>query len=176
MRKRNKSGLKVRKPVSVLNRPLKADFGGLFKALANALAHSLTLKWEELLPDLAAASAALGLREEPAQLAWLLIRRSLAQAVFEIVGQTPQITPSIGALEQNQSLTDQIDNELASLDTEITRDFFQHPEKLEIVSVLRERITGWLLALGINSASGKRCAETRAGLRLQFAPRVAHAS
>lgn len=42
----------LQKPVSVLNKPLKADVPGLFKALAKAAKDGFTGKWDELAPDL----------------------------------------------------------------------------------------------------------------------------
>ncbi len=45
--------LKTKKPVSVLFKPLKADFKDLFKALAKGIGHTATGKWAELAADTA---------------------------------------------------------------------------------------------------------------------------
>ena len=80
--------LKVQKPVSVLFKPVKADFKDLFKALAKGVGHTATGKWAELGGDAVEALSALGLATEPGELAFLLIRRSLTMAVFELVGDS----------------------------------------------------------------------------------------
>jgi hypothetical protein len=43
--------LQVKKPVSALFKPVKADFKGLFKALAKGVGHTATGKWIELGSD-----------------------------------------------------------------------------------------------------------------------------
>src|SRR5215210_627417 len=80
--------LKVKKPVSVLFKPVKADFKDLLKALAKGVGHTATGKWIELGGDAVETLSALGLATEPGELAYLLIRRSLTVAVFELVGDS----------------------------------------------------------------------------------------
>src|SRR5919106_4674959 len=77
--------LTVKKPVSALFKPVKADFKDLFKALAKGVGHTATGKWVELGGDTVEALSALGLATEPGELAFLLIRRSLTMAVFKLV-------------------------------------------------------------------------------------------
>src|SRR6185503_20993289 len=80
--------LKVKKPVPVLFKPVKADFKDLFKALAKGVGHTATGKWVELGADAVEALAALGVATEPGELAFLLIRRSLITAAFELLGDS----------------------------------------------------------------------------------------
>jgi hypothetical protein len=64
--------LKVKKPVPVLFKRVKADFKDLFKALAKGVGHTATGKWIELGTDAVDALSALGLATEPGELAFLL--------------------------------------------------------------------------------------------------------
>src|SRR5258708_2661671 len=80
--------VKVQKPVSILFKPVKADFKDLFKALAKGIGHGATGKWVELGADAVEALSSLGLTTEPGELAFLLIRRSLTLALFELVGDS----------------------------------------------------------------------------------------
>ena len=66
--------MKVKKAVSVLFKPVKADFKDLFKALAKGVGHTATGKWVELGTDAVETLSALGLATEPGELAFLLIR------------------------------------------------------------------------------------------------------
>src|ERR671918_1167510 len=80
--------LKIKKPVSALFKPVKADFKDLFKALAKGVGHTATGKWTELGSDAVETLSALGVATEPGELAFLLIRRSLTMAVFELMGDS----------------------------------------------------------------------------------------
>src|SRR5829696_7434217 len=102
--------LKVKKPVSVLFKPVKADFKDLLKALAKGVGHTATGKWVELGADAVEALAALGLATEPGELVYLLIRRSLTMAVFELVGDSASQL-SDAAITDADALVDSLDLE-----------------------------------------------------------------
>jgi len=77
----------VSEPISVLERDLKADAGGLFKALGKSILHIGTGKFWELASDASEAAAALGLKADPGGLTWYLIRRSLQKAMLSLVDE-----------------------------------------------------------------------------------------
>src|SRR5215213_9887830 len=91
--------LKVQKPVPVLFKPVKADFKDLFKALAKGVGHTATGKWIELGTDAVDALSAIGLATEPGELAFLLIRRSLTIAVFDLLGDSASQLSGTAAAE-----------------------------------------------------------------------------
>src|ERR1041384_7622801 len=100
--------LKVKKPVSTLFKPVKADFKDLFKALAKGVGHTATGKWIELGTDAVRALSALGLTTEPGELAFLLIRRSITIAVFELLGDSAsQLSDKLAA--DADALVDRLD-------------------------------------------------------------------
>src|SRR4051794_29178555 len=79
-------GFGVTKPISIWNKPLKTDFKALFKTLSKAALHAATGKWPDLAGDLTDAASAANLGpDQPAELAWLLIRRALAGALLELL-------------------------------------------------------------------------------------------
>src|SRR5215217_1602251 len=96
--------LKVQKPVSVLFKPVKADFKDLFKALAKGVGHTATGKWVELGGDAVETLSALGLTTEPGELAFLLIRRSLTTAVFKLVGDSASQFSDTAAADAEASI------------------------------------------------------------------------
>jgi hypothetical protein len=81
------AGLPLKKP-NTLTRKITFDFKDLFKALAAGGTHAVTAKWEELPKDVVDLGAALGVSASPEERAFLLIRRSLSRAVFELVRET----------------------------------------------------------------------------------------
>lgn len=83
------SGLSIKKPISVLNRPLKVSFKDAFKALGKAGFDLTTQNWVGLGKDAIDALAAIGLgSKDPAELSWALIYNSLKQAIFRLVGES----------------------------------------------------------------------------------------
>jgi hypothetical protein len=83
--------LKATKPKSVLEKPLQADFKGLFKALTKGVSHAALGKWEELGNDAVEALGAVGLSTEPGELAFLLVQRAITKAVFDLVGESASL-------------------------------------------------------------------------------------
>ncbi len=57
--------IEAAKPKSAFEKPLQADFKGLFKALAKGVGHTAVGKWEELGNDTVEALRAIGLSTEP---------------------------------------------------------------------------------------------------------------
>lgn len=82
------SKLKATKPKNVFTKPMQADFKQLFKALSKGIGHGVVGKWEEIGTDTVEALSAIGLATEPEELAFLLIRRSLAKAIFDLIGES----------------------------------------------------------------------------------------
>ncbi|MGF1515045.1 MAG: hypothetical protein ACFB5Z_15300 [Elainellaceae cyanobacterium] len=84
-------GLRVSKPIAVWNKPLKANFKDLFKALGKGGVDAATGQWGGLAKDLVDASVAVGLGNDAEQVAWLLIYRALAQAMEELIGDSKDL-------------------------------------------------------------------------------------
>ena len=85
------SGFSISEPVSVWNRPLKANFKDLFKALGKGVIDGAIGKWEGVAGDLVEASVAVGLAAEPGQTAWLLIYRSLDRAITRLLKDSKEL-------------------------------------------------------------------------------------
>jgi hypothetical protein len=129
------------KPISAWNKPFKSDFKGLFKSLTKAVAHGATGKWEELIPDGGEALSSIGLKSEPAELAWLLIRRALIQAISDLVRE------NVTSLNINASMieTEQLDHSLAVSEIRLDRSFFDRPTDLAVVGNVQAVFKEWLL-------------------------------
>jgi uncharacterized protein YjbI with pentapeptide repeats len=144
--------LKVQKPVSVLFKPVKADFKDLFKALAKGIGHTATGKWVELGADAVEALAALGLTTEPGELAYLLIRRSLTMAVFELVGDSASQLSDKAAADAD-ALVDSLNLPIEAQEISIDQKFLQRPGDLPIVEGFKALLSDWLKRLGIEASA-----------------------
>jgi len=132
----------VTKPVSVWNKPLKADFKELFKALGKAAADSAFCNWNNVALDLVDASAALGLSAEPEEFAWLLIYRSLTQAMSSLLEEKKELL--VNKPENLETLGDRVAQSLENMEVTIDQEFFQRPKELPIVAAIKTYFAQWL--------------------------------
>ena len=147
--------LPVTKPVSVLNKPLKPDVGKMFKALSQAVGHGVTGNWIELAGDAAESLSALGLESDSGQLAWLLIRRSLTAAIYELVGESSTLLgddASIGKAWKGLDLA------LEESEVSLDRGFFVNPGGLPLLGAVGAVFSQWLVQAGLPHASAEAVA------------------
>ena len=149
--------LKVKKPVSVLFKPVRADFKDLFKALAKGVGHTATGKWIELGSDAVETLSALGLATEPGELAFLLIRRSLTMAVFELVGDSASQLSDMVAVDAD-ALVDSLDLSIEAKEMSVDRKFLDRPGDLAIVDSFKTLLSEWLKRLGIEESAAEAIA------------------
>nr|MDQ3563459.1 hypothetical protein [Pseudomonadota bacterium] len=121
--------LKVTKPKNVFKKPLQADFKALFKALSKGVGHTAIGKWEEIGTDTVEALSAVGLSTEPGELAFLLVRRSIAKALFELVGQSASLQLA-GSKVDSDALVEQLDFSISLRPVHIDRKFLDRPSEL----------------------------------------------
>ena len=150
--------LRVKTPVPVLFKPVKVDFKDLFKAFAKGVGHTATGKWVELGADAVEAMSALGLTTEPGELAFLLIRRSLTLAVFELLGDSAsQLSDTLAA--DADSLAESLDLSIEAKDVSVDQKFFDRPGDLPIVNKFKALLSDWLKRLGIEESAADAIAD-----------------
>jgi hypothetical protein len=145
-----KSSPKVQptKPQNAFLKPLKADFKELFKALAKGVGHTAVGKWEELGTDTVEALSAIGLSTEPGELAFLLIRRSITKALFDLIGESAG--QSLAETKKDEdSLIEQLDFSILSGEVTIDRKFLDRPSDLPLIPDIEILLQKWLEAHGI---------------------------
>ena len=150
--------LKVKTPVPVLFKPVKADFKDLFKALAKGVGHTATGKWAERGGDAVEALSAIGLTPEPGELAFLLIRRSLTTAVFELVGDSASQLEGTAAADAD-ALVDSLDLSIEAKDMSVDQKFLDRPGDLPIIDSFKRLLSDWLKRLGIEEPAADAIAE-----------------
>ncbi|MDJ0728954.1 MAG: pentapeptide repeat-containing protein [Crocosphaera sp.] len=138
------------KPISVWNRPLGVNFKDIFKSLGKAIIHGITNQWVSAAKELVDATAAIYLKEKTVEeFAWLLIYRSLNQAMISLIYDSRDLF----ILTQNSENDEKLDVLLGQLNLEkeleqrelgINRNFFSYPKQLAILEFLQPILTKWL--------------------------------
>lgn len=139
----------IQRPISALNKAIKFDGKGLFKALVKAAKDGFTGKWEDLAPDLADAAASLDLKTDPGALAWLLISRAFTRAVHGLLSPISyMLTPD----EAQDGIGDVLDVALEASSLEVDRDFFRRTGDLRLIENVAALLGRWFRAYGLNQA------------------------
>ena len=139
----------VSKPITILNRDIDANLGGLFKALGKSIVHLGTGKTWELAADGAEVVASLGLKTDPGGLAWYLIHRSLLRAMQTLADEAwlrrteEQPTPS-------EELENQLDREVNKTTLEVSENFFRQPGQLPFIDACSAWFNLWLIRVGFD--------------------------
>ena len=141
-------------PENVFFKPLKADFKELFKALSKGIGHTVVGKWEELGTDAVEALSAIGLSTDPGELAFLLVRRSMTRALFDLVGESA--SQSLAETKRDEgSLIEQLDFSISSRQISIDRRFLDRPSDLPLLDDVQTLLQQWLEAHGITKPTAK---------------------
>jgi len=150
--------IKASKPKGVFEKPLQVDFKELFKALSKGIGHATCGKWEELGADTAEALSAIGLATEPEELAFLLIRRSITKALFDLVGESSS-QQLADANADTDALVEQLDYSISARDVFIDHKFLDRPAELPLIHELQGLLQQWLEGLGVAKPTAKAIIE-----------------
>ncbi|MEA5465791.1 hypothetical protein [Leptothoe sp. PORK10 BA2] len=144
------SGLSVKKPIAVWNKPLKTNFKEFFKALGKAGVDGATGQWIGLGKDAVDALAAIGLdSNEPAELVWTLIYNALTKAIADLMAASEFL---IRYVDQNiNELANTLDLSLENSELEITDRFFEHPAQLPLLQEIQIPLKQWFEGFGLTS-------------------------
>ena len=157
MAKRSKSGpgLKATKPKSVFERSFQVDYKGLFKSLSKGVIHAAGGKLEEAGIDATETLSALGLKtEDPGEIAFLLINRSIADALLKLVNESSCLQLMVEETDP-ESMIEQLDFSSAVAEIFIDRKFLDRPAELPFLKDAQSLLQKWLEGLcGNDSKAG----------------------
>lgn len=146
--------LVAKKPKSAFDKSIQVDFKGLFKSISNGIIHATSGKWEEVANDAVETLSAIGIATEPEELAFLLIRRSLIKALFELLGESAS-QQIIRAKDDSDVLLDQLDFAISTGDVHIEGKFFDRPADLPLLKEIQVFLQKWLESLDVSNPSAK---------------------
>ena len=148
----NTSGFSVSKPVALWNKPIKANFKELFKSLGKGVINGAPGQWGEVAKDAVEATAALGLGSAPGEVAWLLIYRSLVEAIESLVKGNQELLFEKPNESDLDLLCDRLNHSLESIELRIDQDFFSRPKDLPILEPIKTAFADWLKYFSVNQA------------------------
>ena len=148
----NESGLSIKKPVSVLKKSIEVNFKDFSKALGKVGVDIAFGKWDSLAADGVDALGALGLAAGAEEIAWLFVCRSLFQAMKNLVEEKTELESEKFNFKLLQT---QINDALANSSLLINKKFFEHPEKDNILGVIKPPFTEWLKHSGLSEVEAK---------------------
>jgi uncharacterized protein YjbI with pentapeptide repeats len=146
------SGLSVSKPTSVLKKSIKVNFKDFSKALGKGLVDLSFGKWDSLAGDGVEALTALGLAANTEEVAWLLVYRSLLQAMKNLIDEKTELEPEKFDVKALQT---QINQALETSSLSINKKFFDHPDQDSIVEGVKPAFVGWLRLCGLSAAEAQ---------------------
>lgn len=151
----SESGKLISKPIPFWKKPPKLDFTELFKSLSKAAIDGALQNWTEVAKDAVEALAAIGLAETPEEIGWLLVYRSLIQAMLSLVEENRALlweTPNSSDLEL---LYSHLKESLESQELRIDQDFFNNPKDLPILTTIKSAFGDWLLYFSLNAVQAQ---------------------
>lgn len=160
----NQHGLNVTKPVSLLNRSIKFSFKDFFKSMTKAVVKGATANYAQALGDVVDALASVSFIQDCGEVAWLLIQRSLLQAVHDLLKENealiyrdadnPMVILSKRGLPSDDpdAVTARLDLSLEESEITIDENFFRHPRTLPVLEQFKTPFRQWLELFGLNGA------------------------
>jgi uncharacterized protein YjbI with pentapeptide repeats len=139
---------KTTKPKGLTGRSFKLDGKELSKALGKSILYLAQGKLEDVTSSALDAISAVGLGNEPAALAYVLMRRAATRAMFALVGETVKST-AFGVRPYESIIEDSLEYTIDDYETFIGPDFFDRPTELPVVKGLEEILSRWLTLLAI---------------------------
>ena len=151
----NRPGIILKKPVALGQREINVnwrDFGvGIIKVGANAVTGNIG----NLPENIVDIGAAIGVAQEPGEIAWLLICSALTQAMVNLIGDNQDLLQEASQgkevkEDKLREILEQLFNQcLERLEIEeipIYQDFFECPQNFAVVAEIKTPFSEWLQA------------------------------
>ena len=152
------SGIAPKKPTSIWKRPIQVQFGDLATALGKVAVTSAFGLWPETASGGVDVLAALGIQgDEAGAIAWMLVQRSLLQAMSELTGECKA---DLSDRSPNfKLLCQQLDHALESSELSLTPKFFSRPKQLPVVEEVKTPFRQWLQTYGLSPQQAQSLAD-----------------
>ena len=161
----------LKKPVSVLNRKINFDIKDFFiqasktavQATAQGATGNLIGSAATIIKGVFDISKTTELELKVEELAWLLIARSLTQAITEILTSDQDLFGSNIDEASIASVAAKIENKINESEIAIDNNFFEAPHRLGLLDDLEAVLIEWLQQLGLDEAKAKSTYERLKG-------------
>jgi uncharacterized protein YjbI with pentapeptide repeats len=155
----NRPGIILKKPANLLKRAtqLNVDLGNASKNLLKAVANAATANTGDAISNFIDISADLGLAEETGEIAYLLIRVALTNAMVNLVQDNKDLCKESSRDKDKKNPKDELEkvaeknlnqcvNELEFENITIYKDFFECPQNFSVVKEIKTPFANWLKA------------------------------
>jgi len=164
-------GFSVTKPVSFWNKPLKVNFKDLFKSITKAAAYGVAGSWGSAAKEAVDALSTIGLGVDCGETAWLLIHRSLIQALYTLIEENEELLfkdiadssvvhhkPGVFP-EDIEALCRKLDLSLEDNELTIDEDFFRRPGDLSLLREIKTPFAQWLELFNFTKSQAESIAD-----------------
>ncbi|WP_339285574.1 pentapeptide repeat-containing protein [Paenibacillus sp. FSL R5-0486] len=142
--------LVVKKKIKHLNQSMKVDLKKFFQSLGRAAIGGVFLDSKEVIGNSYEALLSLGFEKEVTHVTWLLIYRSLTEAIKNIVEESIEL---LDVTEIDiESLSMRIDLSLEDEIFELDKNFFHNPKSLKILTAVKIPFAQWLDGFGLSES------------------------
>ena len=156
-------GLRLKRPVSVWNRPIRISPRETLVRLAKAAVNGAKAEFDDAFENLADAFVATDLGYDAGQLAWTLIYAALMRAVGDLLRdgmdlfEEAQRRAETSPPDQRRldELAAMLEDHLAHCVAGIDKDFFRHPERFALLGDFRPGFEHLLAGLGLHDADAR---------------------
>ncbi|WPD24762.1 MAG: pentapeptide repeat-containing protein [Candidatus Electrothrix scaldis] len=158
MNELSENGLNISRPVSVWNKDISLEPRKFLQGIGKMVIEGVCQDWSDLGSAAVDTLDALGLARKPGDLAWLLIYRSLAAALFDLVKNSSDLFRNRPDEEQLKALSTRFEEQMGRAEVTITPEFFDRPGELPLLKDLQEPVAAWLQGLGAKQTDAEQIA------------------
>ncbi len=145
----------ITKTISNWNKALELDFLTVFKLLSKALITFNTGNWGEAVFGTLNAISTIRFKNNPGQLAWILIYRGMIRAIYDLTGQYVYSLSLNKQKNLNSVIKDHINFSFEENKMTIDNSLFENPTGLSIVEDVRIPFEEFLKSFGFNAYMSK---------------------
>lgn len=156
MNELSENGLNISRPVSVWNKDISLEPRKFLQGIGKMVIEGVCQDWSDLGSAAVDTLDALGLARKPGDLAWLLIYRSLAAALFDLVKNSSDLFRNRPDEEQLKALSTRFEEQMGRAEVTITPKFFNWPGDLSLLKDLQGPLRDWLQGLGAQQTDAEQ--------------------
>ena len=139
----------IKQPVSVWNRELKLQPKDFFFALGKAAISGAFADSKGVARNVLDMVKAIVPTKDPAQIGWALIYKSLLTALSELMDEHLEFFATELDEGKQQQMAAKLETAINKIKTGLTADFFDHPDKQQLLEEIKPPLMRWLMALGM---------------------------
>lgn len=140
----------LKKPVSLLNTPVKLNFKEFFASLGKSAVAGAFQDYKGALEYGIDALKEMGLQDSQEQVAWALVSHSLMQALNTLTEEYNDLLSAELDESALEDLAERVEHTLNAVEVSIDASFFERPQDLALLENFKSALVFWLKELGMD--------------------------